>query len=161
MRKNTIALTRSAIIAALYVALTYVSALCGLSSGVIQFRISEALCILPLFFPEAVAGLTLGCLLANLLTGAAPWDLVFGTLATFIGVFLTRLMRALPERIKWLATLPTILSNAIIIPFVLIYAYGVPDSYWFLFATVGLGELVCAGFVGSALYYVLRKHIKY
>lgn len=160
MRNSTIKLTRSAIIAALYVALTYVSAVFGLSSGVIQFRISEALCILPIFFPEAIAGLTLGCFLANLLTGAAVWDLIFGALATFIGAALAGLMRHLPEKLKWLATIPTVFSNAIIIPFVLIYAYEVPDSYFFLLATVGLGELVCAGFLGSALYYVLRKYIR-
>ena len=156
-RNSTLYLTRGAVIAALYVALTYLSALFGMSSGVIQFRISEALCILPMFMPEAVAGLTVGCLLANILTSAAPWDIVFGALATLIGALGARLLKSLPTRLAWLATLPTILSNAIIVPFVLIYAYGVNDSYIYLMLTVGIGELVCAGGVGSALYYSLRK----
>ena len=61
-------LTRSALIAALYVCLTYVSTIFGLSSGAIQFRISEMLCILPIFMPEAIAGLTIGCMLSNIVS---------------------------------------------------------------------------------------------
>jgi hypothetical protein len=63
----------------------------------------------------------------------------------------------LPEKFKWVCTLPTILANMIIVPFVLIYAYGAPDSYPFLMMTVGIGEIVCAGIGGSALYYILKK----
>lgn len=161
MKKSTLYLTRAALIAALYVALTYVSAIFGLSSGVIQFRISEALCVLPIFFPEAIAGLTVGCFLANLLTGAAPWDLIFGAIATLIGAIGARVLRRLPKKLLPLATLPTIVSNALIIPPVLIYAYNVNDAFLFLVMTVGIGELVCAGFLGSALCYTLRKYIKY
>jgi len=158
MKKNTtLYLTRGALIAALYVALTYASALFGLSSGAIQFRISEMLCILPVFMPEAIVGLTLGCLISNLLTGAVVWDIIFGTVATLIGAFGARLLRRLPSRLMWIATIPTILANAIIVPFVLIYAYGVPDAYPYLILTVGIGELVCAGVMGSVLYYTLRK----
>ena len=156
-RISTLYLTRGALIAALYVALTYASSLFGLSSGVIQFRLSEALCILPMLMPEAVPGLAVGCLLANLLTGCAVWDIVFGTVATLIGAVGARLLKSLPTKLLWLATLPTILSNAIIVPFVLIYAYGVPDAYFYLMLTVGVGELVCAGILGSMLYYSLRK----
>ena len=148
-------------IAALYVALTYLSAIFGLSSGVIQFRLSEALCILPIFMPEAVIGLTVGCFLANLLTGSVVWDLIFGSLATLIGAIFARLLRRLPEKLMWLATLPTIIANAIIIPPVLIYAYGANDAFLYLVFTVGLGEVVCAGFLGSTLYYALMKHFKY
>ena len=68
------ALTRGAMIAALYVALTYLASALGLASGVIQFRISEALCILPIFMPEAIAGLFVGCLLSNIFTGCLLWD---------------------------------------------------------------------------------------
>lgn len=158
MKKNTtLYLTRGALIAALYVALTYASALFGLSSGAIQFRISEMLCILPVFMPEAIVGLTLGCLISNLLTGAVVWDIIFGTVATLIGALGARLLRRLPAKLMWIATIPTILANAIIVPFVLIYAYGVPDAYPYLILTVGIGELVCAGVMGSVLYYTLRK----
>ncbi len=157
--KLTLYTTRGALIAALYVVLTAVATLLGLSSNAIQFRISEALCILPLFLPEAVPGLFIGCLISNLMVpGAVIWDIIFGSFATLIGAIGARMMRGLPERYKWTATLPTILANTIIIPPVLIYAYGAPDSYIYLALTVGIGEVVCAGVCGSALYYVLRKY---
>ena len=159
-RKSALYLTRGAMIAALYVALTYFSNLFGLANGAIQFRISEALCILPMFFPEAVPGLFIGCLISNLLANGVIWDIIIGSLATLIGAAGARLLIFLPERLKWLATLPTVLANMIIVPFVLIYAYGAPDSYFFLMMTVGLGEIVCAGFGGSGLYYILKKHEK-
>ena len=59
-----------------------------------------------------------------------------------------------------MAPLPTIVANMVIIPPVLILAYGAPDSYWFLMLTVGIGEIVCAGVLGSGMYYVLRKYVK-
>ena len=157
-RKNTaLFLTRGAVIAAMYVALSYISGLMGLASGVIQFRISEALTILPLLFPEAVLGVTIGCLISNLTMASAVWDIIFGTLATFIGAVGTLLMRRLPRRIKWLATLPPILANALIIPFVLLYAYGIEGGYFYFMLTVGIGEIVCAGIGGGLLYYSLEK----
>ena len=155
--RSVLCLTRGSLIAAMYVALTYLAFLVGLSGGVIQFRISEALCILPIFFPEAVLGLTVGCIISNIVTGAIVWDIVFGSIATFIGAVGARLMRKLPEAFKFLATLPTLLANAFIVPAVLILAYGVEGGYWFFFLTVGLGELVCATVGGTILYYSLRK----
>ncbi|MBE6644858.1 MAG: QueT transporter family protein [Ruminococcaceae bacterium] len=155
--KSTLFLTRGALIAALYVALTFASALFGLASGAIQFRISEMLCILPIFMPEAVVGLTLGCLIANLSTNAVIWDVVFGTLATLIGAVGTRLFRKLPKKLIWLAPLPTVLANAIIVPFVLIFAYGASGAYHFLMLTVAIGEVVCAWVMGLVLYYSLLK----
>ena len=150
-------MTRGALIAALYVGLTYISSLLGLASGVIQVRLSEALIALVLLMPEAVVGITLGCFLANIITGAVLWDVVFGTLATLIGALLGRMMRKLPEKLLWLATLPTVISNALIIPFVLIYAYGAPDAYYYIMLTVGAGELISATLFGTALYYSLKK----
>ena len=75
-------LTQSGVIAALYVVLTLVAKAMGLDSGQIQLRLSEALCVLPVFLPAAVPGLTVGCLLANILCGNIFWDVLFGTLAT-------------------------------------------------------------------------------
>ena len=92
-----------------------------------------------------------------LVSGGIIWDVIFGTLATLIGALLGRLMRKLPEKLVWLATLPTVISNAIIIPFVLIYAYGVPDAYYYIMLTVGAGELISATLFGTALYYSLKK----
>lgn len=143
-------------IAAIYVALTFVSALMGLSSGAIQLRLSEAMCLLPLIFPEAVVGLTLGCALANLITGCASWDIIFGSVATLIGALGAYLLRKLPEKYEFVATIPTILANAIIVPFVLKFAYGIEDGYWFLFMTVGIGEVLSAGVIGTMLY----RHVK-
>jgi len=151
-------LSRASLVAALYVAFTFVSAMFGLSSGVIQFRLSEALCILPLFFPEAIYGLFVGCLLSNLLTACAVWDIIFGSIATLLGAIGAYLFRKLPERLKWLATLPTVISNSVIIPFILIYAYGSEGSFFFFMLTVFIGEAVCASLLGSILYYTMRKN---
>lgn len=159
-KQITLYTTRGALIAALYVVLTLLSSAMGLSSGVIQFRFSEALCILPLFFPEAVPGLFVGCLISNLIAGGVIWDVIFGSIATLIGAIGARMLISMPEKYKWVATVPTILANIIIVPLVLIYAYGAPDSYLFLMLTVGIGEIVCAGFGGSGLYYLMKKHEK-
>ena len=156
-RSATLALCRGAIIAALYIALTYLSFAFGLASGVIQLRLSEALCILPLFFPEAVMGLTVGCLLSNLLMGSALWDIIFGSLATLIGALGCYLLRRLPDAFKFIATLPTVIANAIIVPIVLIYAYGATEGYLFILATVTLGEVLSAGVLGTLLYYGMKK----
>lgn len=155
-KKSTVSalyLATAAIIAALYVLLTGVSAVFGLASGVIQIRLSEALTILPFFTPAAVPGVTLGCFLANLLTGAPLPDIIFGTLATFLGV----LGASLLKKYRYLIALPTILSNALIIPLVLQYAYGVPDAFWYLMLTVGAGEVISAGLFGGLLLHILQK----
>ena len=146
-------LTRGALIAALYVGLTYVSTVFGLSSGAIQFRISEALSILPVFMPEAIPGLFVGCILSNIVSGCAIWDIVFGSIATLIGAVGAYLLRNLPGKLKWIATLPNLVSNMVIVPFVLIYAYGVSDGFILLSISVGIGELVCGVIGGSVLYY--------
>ncbi len=156
-RNSTLYLTRGALIAAAYTVLTYLSAIFGLSSGVIQFRISEMLCILPVFMPEAVIGLTVGCLISNIISGAALWDIFFGSLATLIGALGARVLRMLPEKLLWLSTAPTVIANTFIIPLVLISFYGVTDAYFYLVMTVGIGELVCAGIGGTVLYHSIKK----
>ena len=156
-KKSTVSvryLTTAAIIAALYVVFTGISAMFGLASGIIQIRLSEALTVLPFFTPAAVPGVTVGCFLANLLTGAPLPDVVFGPLATFLGVLGASLLR----KHKYLIAIPTILSNALIIPLVLQYAYGVKDTFWFLMLTVGAGELISAGIFGGLLLRILQKH---
>ena len=147
-------LTRAALIAALYVALTAVAALLDLASGTIQVRISEALCVLPLFTPAAIPGLAVGCLLANLLTGCVPWDIAVGSLATLLGALGTRALR---ERPFWVAALPPILANTILVPFVLRYAYGVPGAIPFFMLTVGIGEVLSVGVLGWLLYRALNR----
>ena len=149
-------LTRGALIAALYVGLTYVSTVFGLSSGAIQFRISEALCILPIFMPEAIPGLFIGCIVSNIVSGCVIWDIIFGSIATLIGAVGAYLLRGLPMKLKWVATLPNLVSNMLIVPFVLIYAYGVGDGFLLLSLSVGIGEAVCGVIGGSVLYYSVK-----
>lgn len=149
-------LTLAALIAALYVVLTLISSAFGMSSGVIQVRLSECLTILPCLTISAVPGVTVGCLLANLLSGAPLPDIIFGPLATLIGAVGARLLK----KHYVLAPLPTILANAMIIPFVLRFAYHVPDAIWFMFLTVGAGEVISAGILGIVLYRVVKKTVR-
>ena len=146
--KKTVFICQSALIASLYVALTFVSALLGLSSSAVQVRLSEVLCILAVFTPSAIPGLAIGCLLANLITGCVVWDVVFGAVATLIGAVGTYLLKKRPI----LALLPPILSNTVIIPFVLKYAYGLSEGIIYMFITVGIGEIISVGILGFILY---------
>lgn len=153
---NTKDLAKSAIIATLYVALTFVSAFFGLASGAVQIRISEALTVLPLFTTAAIPGLTIGCMLSNILTGCALWDIVFGTLATFLGAIGTRLLK----KNKYLSVIPPVFFNTLIIPFVLRLVYGVDEMLPYLFFTVGIGEIISCGILGIILIKYLEKHNK-
>ena len=152
--KKTKTMTQAALIAALYVVLTFVANAMGLASGAIQIRLSEALTILPCFTPAAIPGLFIGCLISNILVGSVIWDIVFGSLATLIGAIGTHYLR----KHKWLSPLPPIISNAVIVPFVLVYAYGVQDALPFLAFTVGAGEVLSAGVLGMILLKSLEKH---
>lgn len=155
MKKNKVLpLAQGALIAAMYVVLTMLSQTFGLASGVIQVRLSEALTILPYFTPVAIPGLFVGCLLSNILAGGVIWDVIFGSLATLIGAVCTYLLR----NVKWLAPVPPIVSNMLIVPFVLRYAYGAEDSIPFMMITVGAGELISAGMLGILLLLGLEKH---
>ena len=153
-KNHTRRLCETALIAAIYVILTFVSAAFGLSSGAIQLRLSEALCVLAIFTPAAVPGVALGCFTANLLTGCALWDIVFGTLASLIGMLGCRAMKKFP----YLAPAPYALANMIVIPFVVKLVYGAPDAHYFIFLTVGIGEIISVFAVGIPLYLVLKKH---
>ena len=151
------------IIAALYVVLTFVANAFGLANYAIQVRFSEALTILPAFTLSAIPGLSVGCLVANILTGCALPDIIFGTLATLIGALGTFLLRK-KGAVKWLYPLPPIIANTIIVPFVLVYGYGIIEegkgvAYSILFyaLTVGIGEVISCGILGLLLYGILYK----
>ena len=162
MNKKTLNLTWAALIAALYVVLTFVANALGLASHTIQVRFSEALCILPFFTPAAIPGLWIGCLIANLATGAVIWDIIFGSIATLLGAIGTYLLR----RHKFLCTLPPVIANMIIVPFILVYGYGIPRVYLkevdvtiiFNAMTVGIGEVISVCVLGSILLNVLNKY---
>ena len=156
MKKNSniMSLVTAAMIAALYVVLSFAISAFGLASGAVQVRVSEALTILPYFTASAIPGLTIGCLLFNLLSGAAILDVIFGTLATLLGAvgsyYLGKAVKKL-GRIKFLVAVPPILANAFIVPWVLKTAYGLTDAYWYLVATVGIGEVISCGVLGMVL----------
>lgn len=152
--KKVLFLTQAAMIAALYVVLTFIANAFGLASGAIQVRLSEALAVLPFFTPAAIPGLYVGCLLANLLTGGCLLDILVGSLASLIGAVGAYMLR----RQKWLVPLPTIIANALIVPFVLIHGYGLADAWWYLFLTVGAGEIISCGVLGMGLLFVLRNY---
>ena len=152
-RKKLVNFAVAAIVAAMYVVLTYLASALGLSSGVIQVRFSEALTILPVFTPAAIPGLFVGCVLSNILTGCALWDIVFGSIATLLGAVFTYLLR----KHKLLAVIPPIYANTLIVPPVLIAVYGVSDAYWFITLTVCIGEVISCGILGTALRKALEK----
>ena len=141
-----------ATIAAIYVALTM--SFSAISFGPVQFRISEALCILPFFTPAAIPGLFIGCFLSNLLCGAAVMDVVFGSIATLIGAVGSYCLR----HNKWLVCVPPILANAIIVPWVLRYAYGSTDLIPVAMVTVGIGEILAIGVLGNLLLVTLDRY---
>ena len=149
--KTLVFICQAAVIAALYVVLTYVFS--AFASGVIQVRVSEALTILPAFTPAAIPGLVIGCLLSNTLTGCVLLDIIFGSVATLIGALGSYALR----RHTWLVPIPPIVSNMVIVPFVLRYAYGATDAFPFMIATVGAGEIISCYLLGMLLYGALKK----
>lgn len=159
--KNVKLITQAAIIAALYVVLTMIANALGLANYAIQVRFSEALCVLPFFTFAAVPGLSIGCLIANLLTGATIWDILFGSLATFLGAIGSYWLR----KNRVLLTLPPVLANTVIIPFVLRYAYGIRWEYGgvdysipYFATTIAVGELISVCILGSALLRLLLPY---
>ena len=151
---NIMSLVTAAMIAALYVVLSFAIRLLGLDSGAIQVRVSEALTILPYFTASAIPGLTIGCLLFNLLSGAAILDVIFGTLATLAGAVGSRFIGRAAKKVSWmkyLVAVPPILANAFIVPWILKTAYGLSDAYWYLVVTVGIGEIISCGVLGMML----------
>ena len=142
------------IIAALYVVLTLVSNAFGLANGAIQVRISEALTVLPVFTPAAIPGLFAGCIISNTLTGAVLPDIIFGSLATLAAGIVTYRIRHLN---RFLAPVPPILANTLVVPFVLRYAYGAEDAIPFMMLTVFAGEFISCGVLGMMLYPAMNR----
>lgn len=183
-KKSVLFIAQAAMIAALYVVLTLLANALGLANYAIQLRFSEALTILPFFTPAAIPGLFVGCLIANLLTGAMPLDIIFGSLATLIGALGTYALakhfrksgknhtatQELSKEkascknqalAKWLSPLPPIIANTIVVPFVLSYVYHLPGTIPYFMLTVGLGEVLSCGVLGMILLNILKKYEKY
>lgn len=150
--KRVLFLTQAAMIAAIYVALTILGA--SFSFGEVQVRIAESLTILPAFTSAAIPGLFVGCLIGNLLATAVLWDIIFGSLATLIGAMMTYILR---NRNKYLAPLPPIIANTLVVPFVLRYAYGMDLPIPIMMLSVGLGEIISCAILGMLLYNALYR----
>lgn len=152
--KKVLFLTQAAMIAALYVVLTFLANALGLASNVIQVRLSEMLTILPYFTTAAIPGVTIGCLLANILTGCSLLDIIFGTFATLLGAVGSYLLR----KHKFLVPLPPIIANVIIVPWILRISYGLQDAIPYMMLTVGIGEVISCGILGTVLLLTLNKY---
>ena len=145
------------IIAAIYAVLSLFSSVFGIAYGPIQCRFSEALTVLPFFLPEAIPGLFVGCLVTNLMSTVGPLDLIFGSLATLLAALWTRRM---PN--KWLAPLPPVICNAVIIGAMIAwYEVGFTEAFWGMFAfnalTVGIGEAIACYVLGLLLLQVVSR----
>lgn len=168
-------LVQAAMIAAIYVVLTLLANAFGLANYAIQVRFSEALTILPFFTPAAIPGLFVGCILSNILTGCMPLDVLFGSLATLLGALGTYIIGRMSRQAvsaaetaiklrrsfsfyRILAPLPPILSNTLIVPFVLAYVYQFEGSIPFFMLTVGIGEVISCGILGLLLLLSLEKY---
>ncbi len=142
----------SALIAAIYSALTLL--LAPISYGVLQIRVSEALCILPCFTGAAVPGLFIGCLIANLIGGMGLYDIIFGSLATLLAAVATRLLR----KSKWLAPLPAVLLNAVLVGGMLYYVTGKSMSIYMYMLYIGLEQLIPCYLLGVPLMLLLGRY---
>ena len=152
--KKTKSITFAALTAGMYVVLTLIASMLGLSNGVIQVRFSESLTILPVFSPAAIPGLTLGCVIANVLSGAHIYDVIFGSIATLIGALFTYVFK----KNKYLAVMSPIISNTVIIPLILSYVYHAEGALWYFILTVFLGEVISCGVLGLWLHKFLEKN---
>ncbi len=153
MNKNLQFIVQAAVIAAAYTALTMLFAPISFGHAIFQFRVSEALTILPAITSASIPGLFIGCLVSNLLGGFGPIDIIFGSLATLIAAILSRKLKNAP----WLVPLPPVIINALIVGSYLkfLYLQDVP-----LAASVGwvaIGQFLACYFVGYPLLIVLRK----
>ncbi len=151
--KKVLFLVQAAMIGAIYVVLTLLFQ--PFSFGQIQVRIAEALTILPVFTPAAIPGLFVGCLIGNILGGSILPDIIFGSLATLIGAIFTYVLR---KQNKYLAPLPPMIANTLIVPFILYYAYGINLPIPFMMMTVGIGEIISCGVLGMIVYASLEKY---
>jgi uncharacterized membrane protein len=154
-REKITYLTYASMIAALYVILTWMSDILGLAYLTPQIRLGEALCVLTWFTPAAVPGLFIGCIISNLTMGCVVWDVIFGSLATLIGAFFGFKMKR-----KWLVPLPTVISNTVVVPFIILYCYmdGVGlELYTVTAIGVFAGEVLSAYVIGLILLYAVDK----
>ena len=148
-------LTRSAIIAALYISVSLLVA--PIASGLFQCRISEALTVLPYYSASAIPGLTIGCLLFNFISGAPAPDILFGSLATLLAAVATWGIRRL-RLPKWLAPMPSVILNGLIVGAILTYVYKIGVTYAVAALYVALGQLVACYALGYPLMLLVDRY---
>ena len=157
--KNAYLLTRAGITATLYVVLTF--ATLNFASGFVQLRLSEALTILPLLFPETSVALFVGCIIANLITGCAPYDIVFGSLITLLSALLTAFVgkKIRNSALKvFVGGLFPVLMNAFLLPVVWYYVYGELEFLYIVQVLILLvSQSISVYAVGYPLYYGVEK----
>ncbi len=154
MKNKTLFITETAMIACLYIVLTLLSSAFGLDKGIMQLRLSEALTLLPCLTPAAIPALFIGCFFSGILTSALPTDIIFGSLATLIGALGTYYIG---KRSRMLSAAAPIISNTLIIPFILKYAYHLEGSALIFAVFVFIGEFISAGILGNALLSAIPK----
>ena len=158
MKKFTVQhLATAAVVGAAYAVLSIFGSVFGVTFGPVQCRFAEALCVLPFFFPETTGGLFVGCLITNLLSPYGLLDIVIGSLTTLLAAVLTARCKR-----KWLAPLPPVVCNAVIVGAVIAFAEGgTGGAFWTAYAfnafTVGLGELIASAVLGQLLLGVLPR----
>ena len=164
MNKRTLYLTKAAMIAAIYTVLTYAAAALNLAYGEIQFRFSEALTILPIFCPAAVPGLTVGCLISNIMSTVNPLDMVIGTLATLLAALCTRALRGVTIKgYPLLSMLMPVLFNGVFVGAEIAWFTG-ENTFWQAFVpaslSVAVGEAAVVLGLGTLLFLLIRKDTK-
>ncbi|NLM10803.1 MAG: QueT transporter family protein [Clostridiaceae bacterium] len=151
MNNKVLYVVQAALIAAIYTVLTVLIA--PYSYGIFQFRVSEALTVLPAVLPSAIPGLFVGCLVANLIGGFGPVDMIFGSLTTLIAAILSRKLRKYP----YLVPLPPVIANAVIVGGYLKFLYFQDVPLLVSMGWVALGEILACYAVGYPLLLLLTK----
>ncbi len=158
-KKSTLYITQSAVIAALYVALTYVSNALGLAYNAIQFRLSEVLTVLPVFTPAAIPGLVIGCIISNLSSPFGLIDIICGSIATLLAAVSSYYLRNVTiKNTPFIATLPPVIFNALIIGLEIWYLGDKTVQLFFISAIeVALGEIVMCMVAGTIFIKALQR----
>jgi len=151
MNKNVLFVVQAALIAAVYTVLTVIIA--PYSYGIFQFRVSEVLTVLPAVIPSAIPGLFVGCLVSNLIGGFGIVDIIFGSLATLISAFLSRVLRKYP----YMVPLPPVVINAVIVGGYLHFLYFSDLPLLSCMGWVALGEILACYVLGYPLLLLLKK----
>ena len=160
MRKKNRYVVHAAMIASLYAVLTHLQNILfpGSATMAIQFRASEALCVLAFFTPAAIPGLSVGCLLFNMISGATPMDFLVGTAASFLAALaMWNLRKVTVFGYPLPGMLMPALCNGILVGWELSIYFAIGGSFWLNAAYVAIGEAAVLLVLGSVLYYAIRR----